>query len=115
MTVHYLVLSLLLFAGWPILAQRPREVDSSTGYVVQTAQESTASAAEAPPAGPSFLNLTPGPDGKLSQEQMEQLFRVVADKDIENDKRQRDYTYIERRVEKQLDGKGKVKSTKVET
>jgi hypothetical protein len=57
----------------------------------------------------------PGPDGKLSQEQMQQLFRVVADKDIENDKRQRDYTYIERRVEKQLDGKGKVKSTKIET
>ena len=115
MSVRYLVLSLLLLAGWPVLAQRQGGVDSSTEHVVQTAQESTATAAEAPPAGTPFLNLMPGPDGKLSQEQMQQLFRVVADKDIENDKRQRDYTYIERRVEKQLDGKGKVKSTKIET
>jgi hypothetical protein len=115
MSVRYLVLSLLLLAGWPVLAQRQRGVDSSTEHVVQTAQESTATAAKAPPAGTPFLNLMPGPDGKLSQEQMQQLFRVVADKDIENDKRQRDYTYIERRVEKQLDGKGKVKSTKIET
>jgi len=61
------------------------------------------------------LDLTPGPDGKLSQEQMRQLFRVVADKDIENDKRQRDYTYIDREVENKLDGKGQTKSTEVKT
>ena len=40
----------------------------------------------------SAPDLTPGADGKLSQEQMRELFRVVADKDIENEKRQRDYT-----------------------
>ena len=45
---------------------------------------------------------------------MQQLFRVVADKDIENDKRQRDYTYIEREVQNNLDGKGETKSTEVE-
>ncbi len=60
-------------------------------------------------------DLTPGPDGKLSQEQMRQLLRVVADKDIENDKRQRDYTYIDREVENKLDGKGQTKSTEVKT
>ena len=60
-------------------------------------------------------DLTPGADGKLSQEQMRQLFRVVADKDIENDTRQRDYTYTDREVENKLDGKGQTKSTEVRT
>jgi len=61
------------------------------------------------------LDLTPDANGKLSQEQMQQLFRVVADKDLENDKRQRDYTYVERDVENRLDGKGKTKSTETKT
>ncbi len=64
---------------------------------------------------PAAPDLTTGADGKLSQEQMQQLFRVVADKDIENEKRQRDYTYIDREVEHKLDGKGQVKSTEVKT
>jgi hypothetical protein len=46
---------------------------------------------------------------------MQRLFRVVADKDIENDKRLRDYTYIERDEEHKLDGKGEIKSTEVKT
>jgi hypothetical protein len=37
-------------------------------------------------------DLKPDANGNLSQGQMRQLFRVVADKDIENDKKQRDYT-----------------------
>jgi hypothetical protein len=60
-------------------------------------------------------DLTPDSNGLLSQEQMQQLFRVVADKDIENDKRQRDYTYIEQEVQHNLDGKGRVKSTETKT
>ena len=63
----------------------------------------------------SAPDLTPGADGKLSQEQMRELFRVVADKDIENEKRQRDYTYMDREVENKLDGKGQTKSTEVKT
>jgi hypothetical protein len=63
----------------------------------------------------SLPDLKPDANGALSQEQMQQLFRVVADKDIENDKRQRDYTYIERDEEHKLDGKGQVKSTEVKT
>ncbi len=61
------------------------------------------------------LDMTPDANGRLSQEQMQQLFRVVADKDMENDKRQRDYTYIEREVQNRLDGKGKTKSTEIRT
>src|SRR6266568_7038348 len=61
------------------------------------------------------LDLTPDANGSLSQAQMQQLFRVVAEKDLENDKRQRDYTYIERQVENKLDGKGKSKSSETKT
>ena len=46
---------------------------------------------------------------------MQQLFRVAADKDLENEKRQRDYTYIEREVQHNLDGKGQTKSTEIKT
>jgi hypothetical protein len=71
--------------------------------------------AAANPAHTPMPDLTPGPDGKLSQEQMRQLLRVVADKDIENDKRQRDYTYIDREVQNNLDSKGHTKSSEVKT
>ncbi len=46
---------------------------------------------------------------------MKELFRVVAEKDRENQKRERDYTYIERDVQNNLDGKGHTKSTEVKT
>jgi hypothetical protein len=49
--------------------------------------------------------------GSLSPEQIQQLIRTVADKDIENDKKLADYTYLEHAVEQRLDGKGQVKST----
>jgi len=78
---------------------------------------------EAPAAGnsaetrdiTSLPDLQPDAHGALSQEQMQRLLRVVADKDIENDKRLRNYTYIERDEEHKLDGKGKVKSTETKT
>jgi hypothetical protein len=63
----------------------------------------------------SLPDLKPDANGQLSQEQMQQLFRVVADKDIENDKRLRDYTYVERDVEHKLDGKGQIKGTDTKT
>src|SRR5579871_6708359 len=53
--------------------------------------------------------------GLLSQEQIQQLIRTVADKDIENDKKLTNYTYIEHGVEQKLDGKGTVKSTESKT
>jgi hypothetical protein len=61
------------------------------------------------------LDLAPDTNGKLSQEQMQALLRVVTEKDEENDKRLRDYTYVEREVENHLDGKGHTKSTEVKT
>jgi len=51
----------------------------------------------------------------LSEDQIRQLIRQTAEKDMENDKRQRDYTYIQREEEHRLDGKGQVKSTEIKT
>ncbi len=46
---------------------------------------------------------------------MRELIRQAAEKDIENDKRQRDYTYVQREDEHKLDGKGNVKSQESKT
>jgi hypothetical protein len=51
----------------------------------------------------------------FTQDQIKELIQKVADHDIENDKKQRDYTYIERDVNNKLDGKGKIKSTETRT
>src|ERR1700674_99148 len=51
----------------------------------------------------------------LSEDQIRELIRQTAEKDMENDKRQRDYTYIQREEEHKLDGKGQVKSTETKT
>jgi hypothetical protein len=49
----------------------------------------------------------------LSEDQIRDLIRRSADNDLENDKKQRDYTYVEREEVRRLDGKGQVKSTEV--
>src|SRR5215831_6253340 len=51
----------------------------------------------------------------LTEEQIRRLIRQVAEKDQENDRKQRDYTCVERDVERTLDGKGHVKSTEIKT
>ena len=60
-------------------------------------------------------DLTPDANGKLSPEQMRELTRVVAQNYRDNYKKQRDYTYIERDVDKSLGGNGQVKSTEIRT
>lgn len=51
----------------------------------------------------------------MSQDQMRELIRHAAEKDIENDKAQRDYTYIQREEERKLNGKGDLQSTEIRT
>ena len=55
------------------------------------------------------------PAPSLSQDQIRDLIRQTAANDMENDKRQRDYTYIQREEQHRLDGKGQVKSTETKT
>src|SRR5579862_6502432 len=100
--------SLLAFAQQDAPSPPPSDHTES----VTTNPPETPASAEAPLPK---LDLTPDAEGKLSPQQMQQLFRVVAEKDLENDKRQRDYTYIERDVQKNLNGKGDTKSTEIKT
>jgi hypothetical protein len=71
--------------------------------------------ASLPAASSPKPDLTPDAHGGLSEHQMQELFRVVASKDEENEKRLRDYTYIERNEEHKLDGNGQTKSTEART
>src|SRR5215471_12866004 len=51
----------------------------------------------------------------LSQDQIRDLIRRSADNDMQNEKKQRDYTYFERQETRSIDGKGGVKKTETET
>src|SRR5499425_1791981 len=67
-----------------------------------------------PDADSSAAALSPAPT-TLSREQIQDMIRLSAEKDLDNDKRQRDYTYIERQEEHKLNGKGEVGSTEIRT
>jgi len=54
-------------------------------------------------------------DTPLSQEQIQALVRQAADKDLENQKKLRNYTYTQREDEHKLDGDGQTKSTETRT
>ena len=60
-------------------------------------------------------NTATNPAPSLSEDQIRELIRQTAEKDMENDKRQRDYTFIQREEQHKLDGKGQVKSTETKT
>ena len=51
----------------------------------------------------------------LSQDQIRALIRQSAEKDIENDRAQRNYTYLQREEEHKLNDKGQVQSTEIRT
>ena len=61
-------------------------------------------------ASPSALTL-----GAISGDQIHELIRKVAENDIENDKKQRDYTYTEREEQQKLDGQGHATSNESNT
>jgi hypothetical protein len=51
----------------------------------------------------------------LSQNRIQELIRQAADNDLENDKKQRNYTYTEHDLERRLDGQGQTKSKETKT
>jgi len=55
------------------------------------------------------------PARALTQDEIQQLIRKVADNDLANDKMQRNYTYLQREQQHRLDGKGRVTSTEIKT
>jgi hypothetical protein len=64
---------------------------------------------------PAIIDLRPDASGVVPAEQIRELLRRAEEKDLENDKRLRDYTYIERVVRRQLDGKGGINKTETWT
>lgn len=56
-----------------------------------------------------------GTASPLSEGQIRELIRQVADRDLENDRKQRNYTYVQRAEEHKFDGKGSVKSSESKT
>jgi hypothetical protein len=67
------------------------------------------------PSSPPLIDLQPDAFGTVPQEQIRELLRRTAEKDLENEKRLRDYTYIQRQEEHKLDGHGKVKKIESRT
>lgn len=110
----FVCLLMMWFAGATALGQQNGSApEPQQPAAPQAAAEGAhAQASKDPPAAP---DLTPGPEGELSQAQMQDLFRIVADKDDLNQKLERDYTYVDREVENKLDGKGQNKSTERKT
>jgi hypothetical protein len=67
-----------------------------------------------PPALPPIV-LKPDASGAVPPDQIRELLRRAEENDLENDKRQRDYTYTERVERHQLDDHGGVKKTETWT
>jgi hypothetical protein len=57
----------------------------------------------------------PDAAGTVPAERIRVLLLAAEEKDLENDKRLRDYTYIERQEEHKLDGQGNVAKTEIRT
>ncbi|MGB9199685.1 MAG: hypothetical protein WCB53_22370 [Terriglobales bacterium] len=68
---------------------------------------------EAPAA--AAIKLEPDASGIISQAQFRELLRYAQDREVENEKRLRDYTYIDREEEHRLDGSGNIKKTETRT
>ncbi len=67
------------------------------------------------PIAPKTIELKPDASGVVPAAQIRALLQLAEEKDLENDKRQRDYTYIERVERHTLDGHGGVKKTETRT
>jgi hypothetical protein len=79
-----------------------------------SASTSTLTASPAMPVSRP-IDLKPDATGAVPSEQIRELLLRAEEKDLENDKRQRDYTYIEREEQHKLDGHGGVKKVESRT
>jgi hypothetical protein len=87
------------------------------GYVLgqESTSASTPPLASTPTAAGSPIALKPDASGTVPPEQIRELLLRAEEKDLENDKQQRDYTYIEREEQHSLDGHGAVKKIESRT
>ncbi len=90
----------------PTLGQTPQPA---------TTPEAAADSSSPHPSAAPVVKLEPDASGTVPVEQIRELLRIAEEKDLENDKGERDYTYIERQEEHRLDGHGNVAKTEVRT
>jgi hypothetical protein len=95
----FYLLLVLIFGVSACLSQQPPAPDPS----------------QTPPIPQPPINLQPDPSGAVPQAQFRELLRYAQDREVENEKRLRDYTYVEREEEHKLDGPGNVKKTETRT
>ena len=118
MEIRLLALAACVLACLPALAQQDAATPSSAGRppdVATTTNGNPTPPSIEPASPPAPPDLTPDAHGKLSPDQMRELTRVVAQNFRDNFKKQRDYTFVERDVEHNVSGDGKVKSTEIHT
>jgi hypothetical protein len=102
---HYILVAVVVCVSLPLLSQAQAPEEHPPAALPNDTEAATK----------PTLDLTPDTNRSLSQAQMQELFRAVAAKDLENDKRLRDYTYIEREVQNKMNSRGKVQSTETKT
>ncbi|HXM12244.1 MAG TPA: hypothetical protein VN946_19990 [Terriglobales bacterium] len=88
---------------------------SDSGLAQAPSPPAASAAAPAPQALPAPIDLEPDATGAVPAEQIRELLRRAEEKDIENDKQQRDYTYTEREERHKLEGDGTIKKTETST
>jgi hypothetical protein len=84
-------------------------------FCQDSASTSALTSTPATPVDLKPIDLKPDASGAVPAEQIRALLQRAEEKDLENDKRQRDYTYIEREEQHHLDGHGAVKKTEART
>jgi hypothetical protein len=116
------LLALVLFGLFcrPALAQHdtsPASSDHPPQTAAPTDAASSTKESDPPVAAPaaSHPNLTPDAKGNLSPDQMRELTRVVAQNYRENFRKQANYTFVERDVDRTMAGDGHPKSTEIRT
>jgi hypothetical protein len=83
-------------------------------------QDSVPASTPTPPSFPASsapppIDLKPDASGVVAPEQIRELLRRAEENDVENDKRARDYTYVEREERHHLDGHGGIKKVESRT
>ena len=82
---------------------------------VEDPQPATSTTVQPAPSSQPPIDLQPDASGTVPQEQIRDLLRRVAEHDLENEKRLRDYTYVQREEEHKLDGHGTIKKIESST
>lgn len=115
MGIRLLALSLSALICLPALAQQEAPASSADHPAAQNTSTKESDPPTDPAASAAHPDLTPDIKGNLSPDQMRELTRVVAQNFRENFRKQANYTFVQRDVDRTMSGNGKVKSTEIRT